>query len=140
MLQHLLDPAQRRLLCQAAQLLTGADGVLDLREEELLRRLRAACGAPELPAPPADLDALLARLEPAFPELPARRALLFELMRFVVADGAIDEDELDVIAAICRRLDLSRDVYRRCRDLARRLAALEQDALDLVADDEPPPA
>lgn len=137
MFLHLLDRPQRRELLRAAQLLAAADAVVDLREEALLERMRAELGADELPAPARDLDDLLEGLEVAFEDRPARRILLVELLRLVVADDAEDDEELDVVAAVCRRLDLSRGVHARARDLARRINAIEAEALDLIRGADP---
>lgn len=137
MFLHLLDRPQRRELLRAAQLLARVDAVLDLREEALLERMRAELGADDLPASPRDLDDVLEGLEAAFEDRPSRRVLLVELLRLVVADDAEDDEELEVIAAVCRRLDLSRGVHARARDVARRINAVESDALDLIRGADP---
>src|SRR5688572_15813891 len=105
---HRLDRAQRRILCRAARLLAKADGVADLREDEQLERLRIEAGFDALPPAARDLDDLLAGLD-VVDTLDARHMLLVELLRVGVADGDIDDDEMEVVAAVCRRLDISRD-------------------------------
>ncbi len=140
MFTHLLDAPQRRELVRAARFLARADGVVDLREEDLLERMRIEVGfeADDLPEPPAQLVELLDGLESAFDEPSARRVLLIELLRLVVADGAVEDEELEVVAAICRRLDLDTSTYRACRGVARRLRDVEGEGLTVIGDAEPP--
>lgn len=140
MFSHLLDPAQRRELVRSARFLARADGVVDLREEDILERMRLEVGfeRDDLPEPPAKLLDLLDGLESAFDEPSARRVLLIELLRLVVADGAVEDEELEVVAAICRRLDLDTSTYRACRGVARRLRDVEAEGLTVIGDAEAP--
>jgi hypothetical protein len=135
MFLHLLDRAQRREFCRAALHLIRADDVVDLREEELMARARAELGIADpddVPTPPRDLDDLLDGLE-VFEMTEAKNVLVLELLVLVLADGDIDEAELDELAAICRRLDVSRDAFGRLQQFARRLLDLRQDGLELLA-------
>jgi uncharacterized tellurite resistance protein B-like protein len=134
MFLHLLDHAQRREFCRAALFLVSADGVVDLREEEVLARARAELGytdPEDLPLPPKDIDELLGHLE-VFETTESRRALVLELVVLVLADGDVDEEEMDGIAAICNRLDVSREDYARLKAFARRLLDLRADGLELI--------
>lgn len=134
MFLHLLDRAQRRELCRAAQHLVAIDDVVDLREEELLAQVRAELGfldPDDLPLPPRDLDDLLDGLE-VFESGEARSILLLELLVLVLADGEVEERELELLAAICRRVDVSRDAFARLRELARRVLDLRADGLELL--------
>jgi uncharacterized tellurite resistance protein B-like protein len=139
MFMHLLDQPQRRELVRAARFLARADGVVDLREEEILERMRIEVGfeADDLPEPPARVVDLLDALEPAFEEPSARRVLLIELLRLVVADGSVEDEELEVVAGICRRLELDTATYRACRGVARRLRDVEAEG-HAVIDAEAP--
>lgn len=138
MFLHLLDRPQRRELVRAALHLARADGVVDLREEDLLERMRVEVGfeAGDLPDPPASLDDLLDRVADAFDSPSARRVLLIELLRLVAADGMVEDEELGVVAALCRRLDLDKDAYRRCRAVARHLRDVEAEGLEVIGEDE----
>lgn len=140
MFTHLLDAPQRRELVRAARFLARADGVVDLREEDLLERMRIEVGfeADDLPEPPAQLVELLDGLESAFDEPSAGRVLLIELLRLVVADGAVEDEELEVVAGICRRLGLDSATYRACRGVARRLRDVEAEGYTVIGDAEAP--
>lgn len=140
MFSHLLDPAQRRELVRSARFLARADGVVDLREEDIIERMRVEVGfaRDDLPEPPARLVDLLDGLEAAFDEPSARRILLIELLRLVVADGAAEDEELEVVAATCRRLHIDTQTYRACRGVARRLRDVEAEGLTVIGDAEPP--
>ncbi|MCO5171818.1 MAG: TerB family tellurite resistance protein [Planctomycetes bacterium] len=137
MFLHLLDRAQRRELCRAALFLVAADEVVDLREEEALAHLRVALGSldpDDLPRPPRDLDDLLEGLDEVFDTPERRRVLVLELAILVLADDEVDERELEVLAAVCRRLDVSRETFGRLRELARRVLALRADGMELLGE------
>lgn len=134
MFLHLLDRAQRRELCRAALHLVLADDVVDLREEEVLTQVRTELGfldPDDLPHPPRDQDDLIDGLE-VFDTSESRRVLLLELLVLVLVDEDLDERELDVLGAICRRLDVSRDVFNHLRGFARRILDLRADGLELL--------
>lgn len=135
MFLHLLDGAQRRELCRAALYVVAADGVVDLREEDALAQVRAELGfldPDDLPRPPRDQDDLLDGLE-VFDTPERRRVLVLQLLILVLADDEQEERELEVLAAVCRRLDVSRAEFGRLRELARRILALRADGLELLA-------
>ncbi len=136
MFLHLLDRAQRRELCRTALHLVAADGVVDRREEDVLALVRSELGffdPDDVPAPARDLDALLEGLGDVFDTAEARSVLVLELLVLVLADGDLDERELEVLGAICRRVDVSRDAFARLREFARRVLDLRADGLDLIA-------
>ncbi len=138
MFLHLLDRAQRRELCRTALHLVAADGVVDLREEDVLAQVRSELGffdPDDVPVPPKDLDALLDGLD-VFETREAKNVLVLQLLVLVLADGELEERELELMGAICRRLDVSRDAFARLRDLARRLLDLRADGLDLLGSAE----
>lgn len=135
MFLHLLDRAQRRELCRAALHLVAADGVVDLREEDVLAQVRSELGffdPDDVPMPPRDVDALLDGLE-VFDTTEAKHVLVLQLLVLVLADGELEERELELLGAICRRLDVSRDAFARLREFARRTLDLRADGLDLIA-------
>lgn len=135
MFLHLLDRAQRRELCRAAMHLIAADGVVDLREEDVFAQVRSELGffdPDDIPAPAPDLDALLEGLE-VFETTDVKNVLVLELLVLVLADGELDPRELERLGAICRRLDVSRDAFARLENLARRILDLRADGLDLIA-------
>lgn len=135
MFLHLLDRAQRRELCRAALHLVAADEVVDLREEAVLAQVRSELGffdPDDVPMPPRDLDALLDGLE-VFDTTEAKNILVLQLLVLVLSDGELEERELELLGAICRRLDVSRDAFARLREFARRLLDLRADGLDLIA-------
>lgn len=134
MFLHLLDRAQRRELCRAALHLALADDVVDLREEALLAQVRSDLGfldPDDLPRPPRDQDDLLDGLA-VFDTAEASRVLVLELLVLVLADEDLDERELEVLGAICRRLDVSRDTFNHLRGFARRILDLRADGLELL--------
>jgi hypothetical protein len=131
---HLLDRAQRRELCRAALHLIVADDVVDLREEEVLAQVRTELGffdPDDLPHPPRDEEELIDGLD-VFDTSETRRVLVLELLVLVLADEDLDERELDVLGAICRRLDVSRDTFNHLRGFARRLLDVRADGLELL--------
>lgn len=134
MFLHLLDRAQRRELCRAALHLIVADGVVDLREEEVLAQVRTELGffdPDDLPHPPRDQDELIDGLD-VFDTSETRRVLVLELLVLTLADEDLDERELEVLGAICRRLDVSRDTFNHLRGFARRLLDVRADGLELL--------
>lgn len=136
MFLHLLDRAQRRELLRAARHIVVADGVVDLREEDVLAQVRAELGfldPDDVPAPARDLDALLDGLADVFETPETKNVLVLQLLVLVLADGEPEERELEVLAAICRRLDVSRETFGQLRGLAQRLLDLRADGMELIA-------
>lgn len=134
MFLHLLDRGQRREFVRAAMHLVAADGVMDLREEDVLARARAEVGIPaeDLPGPARDQEDLLDGLAEAFDAPRPRRVLLLELLVLILSDGDVDDREQELLAAICDRLEVPRKELRRFSDFARRVLALREDGLELL--------
>ena len=125
-----LTDEQRDALLGLAHNVVVSDGLLDPNEEDMLDEFKREMAL----KPDAVSDYLeLEGIESIFDSRRARTVAVLNLLRLSYVDGAFEIEEECLLKEVARAFGISDDDFAHMDNWVRRLAALEEEARELMA-------
>ena len=132
MFLNVLSADQQRLFLDAAATMLSVDGDVASSEAALLEGARIECGL-EYEPQQRSLDELAAAAMSSLTERPARNAFLLELAGTMVVDGEEAPEEVELLMALAKVLDVSDEALAEFVAFGRQALALVASGQALVA-------
>lgn len=127
----ILNQEQRENLCRIVQYIASCDGETHAQEAAITGALALETGLDEVPSSAADLDEVEGLLK-AFDAPHTRRALVLESLGVALADANLHPEELKVIQAMAKGLELDEAWVETARDYVQRAIDLQREGAELV--------
>ena len=125
MFLHELNNRQKEAFICLAHDIVVSDGILSPGEEIMMAQLRREIGLSENFEPhyiPTE------GVDGIFDTIPARIAVIINLIRLGYADGAFEIEEQFLLKEICQRFEVTEQQFSVIENWVRRLIALEKEA------------